>query len=143
MGSSLTVCRLYAACCHQPRIPVQSTCGLPLQLSLPQDTKHLAWAGYNVNTTCTEVREPTVQPRSYAQEIKLDFVDVDNPSAWGLIYHSCTDTTWLFGHMLLWNGTETVGPLATTVFVHNPCDTPQSFSLNLTVLEDGTNSPVR
>lgn len=121
---------------HSERVVVQTSCGLPLQISLPQDTRHLAWALYNEETTCAEVREPTIQPASYSQGIHLDFVDVDSPSAWELTYHSCTDTTWEFTAIIVY-GTVTVGPIAPSVFVYNPCDTDQEFSFNLAIQQGG------
>lgn len=120
--------------------PMQTTCGLPLQLSLPQDTKHLAWTLYDANTSCSEVREKTSRERSYGERIKLDFIDVNSPRAWGLTYHTCTDTSWEVGYDDIFTPTTTVGPVATTVFVYNPCDTPQPFAFNMTRLADGVNA---
>jgi hypothetical protein len=112
---------------------VQTTCGLPLQQSLPQDAEHLALAMYDDTTTCAAVREPT--KRLYEQHMKLDFVDVLNPEAWALSYHTCGDTTWEVSYSGT-TGTETKGPVDTYVFWYNPCNSTESIVYDVTLLAD-------
>lgn len=119
---------------------MQTSCGLPLQLSLPQDTKHLAQAVYDDTTPCREFLFRTLQPWSYGSALRLEFVDFDSPRAWGLTYHSCTDTTWE-ATVDFTSGSTTVGPVPTYTVVYNPCDTPQMFELNMTVTEGTTVLP--
>lgn len=114
---------------------MQTTCGIPLQQSLPQDTEHLALAQYGINTTCAEVRER--HPRLYGEEMKLEFVDVDTPRAWALTYQACTDTTFE-AYNYIWQDPVVVGPIPTYVWWYNPCNTTESISYNISRLPDST-----
>ena len=115
---------------------LQTSCGEPLQQSLPQSTVHLALAVYDNITTCEQVREPTVRSNSYTREINLEFVGVDNPRAWALPYHICTDTTWdvSLGELL---SSRRVGPVDTFVWWYNPCNTTESLTYNISRVPDG------
>jgi hypothetical protein len=104
---------------------------------MPQDPEHFALALYENETKCPEVLFPSF--RHYDQELKLDFVDVNDPRAWAFAYHVCTDTTWTIEES---GERETIGPVDTYVFWYNPCNMTQSITFNSTRLDDGA-SPHR
>ena len=112
---------------------MQTSCGEPLQQSLPQTPEHFALAHYGNTTTCEQVREPS--PRLFFQELSLEFVDVTNPRAWALPYHACTDSTWET-YITLFTPPLVLGPLDTFVWWYNPCNTTETLSYNISRAPD-------
>ena len=110
---------------------LQGSCsGLGVRQALPQSAENFALASYDEDTLCREVLNPTERPLSYGQMVNIRFADVAVIGMASIPYHVCTDATWT-------HQGSVQDPVDTYVWFHNPCDQPQSISVNVTRLGDG------
>lgn len=115
---------------------LQRSCvGLGVRQALPQSAENFALASYDGDTLCHEVLNPTERPLSYGQMVNLQFADVAVIGMAAVPYHVCTDARWTHHGF-------PQGPVDTYVWFHNPCEEPQTFSMNVTRLGDGARYPL-